>query len=168
MKLIYYGKGPFDPSKFKPIKNNPLPDKKPFPPSGLWTSPLNSGWGWKEWNEVEDYRECKENFVVELSESARIFKIDCEADLANIPIVEVLEIEGVKFNIPALRSWGIDFEKLAEDYDAFWLTERGQSETRFSRPFSLYGWYVESVLVFRADVLTQISHNQNPPDEKPD
>lgn len=78
-------------------------------------------------------------------------------------MIEELEVEGHKFDIPRNRRWGIDFEKMAEDYDAFWLTENGQAETRFSRPFSLYGWDVETVLVFRADVLTQISHNQTPP-----
>ena len=41
-----------------------------------------------------------------------------------------------------------DFEKLLKDgYSAIWLTERGQTETRFSFPSTLYGWDVETVLI---------------------
>ena len=40
----------------------------------------------------------------------------------------------------------LDFEKIAENYDAIWLTEKGMQETRWSNP-DLYGWDCETFLI---------------------
>lgn len=47
MQLIHYGHSDFNIAKFKPIKNDDYGWVKPN--GGLWTSPLESNWGWKDW-----------------------------------------------------------------------------------------------------------------------
>lgn len=53
----------------------------------------------------------------------------------------------------------LDFASVAKDFDAIWLTERGQHATHDPRPDSLYpglhlyGWDLESVLVLGPDAV---------------
>jgi len=55
MKLIHYGSTSFDPKKFNPVLNSYIK-----PTGGLWTSPIDSEFGWKDWCTAEDFRECNE------------------------------------------------------------------------------------------------------------
>ena len=49
-----------------------------------------------------------------------------------------------------------DFEKMVKmGYDAIYLTDKGQMETRFTMP-DLYGWDCECVLVMNPDCVTQV------------
>lgn len=141
MKLIHYGNKYFDKEKFNEIKNKNW--NKPY--GGFWTSPLNSGYGWKDWNDEEYFRDCNEenSFVLELEEDSRILKIDCRSDLRNIK------------HIITLHKVYLDFEKITTHYDAIWLTERGIYETEHSgatmNGLCLYGWDCETVLILNKD-----------------
>lgn len=130
--LIHYGA-----TELKPvakIENNNWVKPK----GGLWTSPIESNWAWKHWCESEQFRDCDEenSFTISLKPDAKILKIDEAGDLMGLP--KKILIESIVYP---------DFEKLAEMYDAIWLTEKGQWETRYSQPMSLYGWDCESVLI---------------------
>jgi hypothetical protein len=129
--LIHYGSNVFNPKLIQPIKN----DNWVKPKGGLWTSPINSNWGWKDWCESEDFRECsKENsFTLKLHDWAKICVIDSVSDLVCLPYYE------------SYKRY-LDFEKIAENYDAIWLTEKGMQETRCSNP-DLYGWDCETFLI---------------------
>ena len=48
--VVHYGKNRFIKSKFIKIKNSPYWVK---PDGGLWTSPVDSKWSWKEWCDSE-------------------------------------------------------------------------------------------------------------------
>ena len=125
LQLITYGKNQFDINKFEPIKNDFI---KPF--GGLWSSPINSNYGWFDW--------CKENDFGDLSCS---FRFDFIGNVFIIDNVNHLKkLSWISFMCP-------DFEKLIKlKYDAIYLTEKGEKETRFSDP-SFYGWDCESVLI---------------------
>lgn len=142
-KLIHYGSTIYEPNKVGAIKNINSFVK---PEGGLWTSPIDSKWGWCDWNDNEGFRECdiKNSFTVELSNNAKILVIDNEDDMYKMP-----KIEGF------LGRFYPDFEKIADQYDAIWLTVNGQSKTRHGHPMNLYGWDCESVLVLNPDCIIQ-------------
>lgn len=55
-QFIHYGHTKFNIKKFDNIKNK-YGNK---PDGGLWLSPVNSKWGWKDWCESERFKECNE------------------------------------------------------------------------------------------------------------
>ena len=138
--LIHYGSTKYNPKKFTRIQN----ENWVKPKGGLWTSPINSEWAWKHWCESEQFRECDEqnSFVVELNDNANILVIDSLNDLKKIPMIRWFK------DYP-------DFETIAGQYDAIWLTAKGQNETHLSHPLSLYGWDCESVLILHPDCITE-------------
>lgn len=44
LSIVHYGHKEYYPSKVKPIKN----ENWVKPLGGLWCSPINSNWGWKD------------------------------------------------------------------------------------------------------------------------
>ena len=138
------------------LKNN-LINK---PRSAFWASPL-----WKDRAYLSDWhRFCiEENFYVgaydfgftfSLKEEAKIYVIDDVQDLeflVNIyPLDKSLRFESKFFKF-------IDFEAVAVTYDGILLTEKGEMETRLSSTCNLYGWDVESLVLFNADVIDESS-----------
>jgi len=151
MEFITLGCGDkFDRGKFEAPKNRPYFCK---PTGGLWGSPTDSSWGWRQWveSEMPQWMEKKYGlsaFKFTLNSKAEIYTIDSPADLIMVPHI----IEG---NImTACFGNLIDFEKMATEYDAIYLTADGERTTRFSDyeyGMSLYGWDCESLLVLRPD-----------------
>lgn len=138
--LIHYGAKKYKPELIKPITN--INREKPY--GGLWTSPIDSNWGWKNWCDSENFRECniENSFTLKLYDWSKICVIDSVSDLMNLPYYE----NYMKF---------LDFEEIAKNYDAIWLTDNGQTKTKFSNP-SLYGWDCESVLILNPKCCYQI------------
>ena len=139
LHLITYGCGKkFDVAKFKPVKNKMFVK----PEGGLWASPVNSNYGWREWCKDESFGNLSHHFKFEFE--GNVFVIDGTRSAAQMPWLEAYSV--LKYP---------DFEKMVSlGYDAIWLTEKGQHETRFGEP-SLYGWDCESVLVMNpSGVLT--------------
>lgn len=126
LHLITYGCGKsFAVAKFKPVKNIMFIK----PEGGLWASPTDSSYGWREWCESEDYGDLSHHFTFQFE--GNVFVINSCSDAARMPWIG---------NTP-------DFEEMVRlGYDAIFLTENGQTETRFGEP-SLYGWDCECVLV---------------------
>jgi len=142
VKLIHYGAKNYDPKLVSPIKNSWVK-----PEGGLWTSPINSEYGWKDWCTMEDFRECTEDnsFVIELYDWAKVYVIDDLEDLLALPFTTFFEGEY------------LDFEWLAKEYDAVWLTNKGEVKTRWTKP-ALYGWDCESVLILNPECCFQVPH----------
>ena len=112
-------------------------------PSGaLYTSPVNSKYGWRHWTKDENFG--LGVFRVELSVDMThpYVKIDTLADMERLP--------WRKFSPPGteLNLYYVDYGKLVDQGIEFiWLTERGQSETRLTWPRNLYGWDCETVAI---------------------
>lgn len=153
-ELIHYGSTVYDPSRVQSVQNQAF--IKPL--GGLWTSPVNSDWGWRDWCKSEEFRDCedKNSFHLRLHTWAKVYVIDCMEDLLRLPRRKMFE-EFYK-EIP-------NYELIAKDYDAIWLTERGQNETRFGNEIDLYGWDCETVFIMNAtcvyQVQTKIEENEN-------
>jgi hypothetical protein len=139
IKCIHYGHDKFDINEFKPIENcNWIKPK-----GGLWASPIDSKYGWKDWCEEENYGNLSYNFIFTFD--GKVLIIDSLKDLkSKIPFISV---ESYKYLLY------IDFEKLSKEYDAILLTEKGQKETRFTQPENLHGWDCESICIFNPNAV---------------
>lgn len=146
--LVHYGSSKFNPNKFTPIKN----DSWNKPIGGLWTSPQDTKYGWKQWNESSGYKTCDENnsFTILLKKDAKIFVIDSYEDLKNAPLRETVYNKVLR---NTFYSKILDFQEIAENYDAIWLTDKGQQQTHTSSPLNLYGWDCESVLLLNTQCI---------------
>ncbi len=150
MKLIHYGCDRFLPSMMNPVKNGGW--VKPAS-GGLWTSPVYSDYGWKDWCETEEFSgfAIGNYFILSLKPEAKILKIDSEKDLNKWVSLPILE--------RAIDSL-LDYEELSKHFDCIWLTIKGQNDTRFSHPASLYGWDCETVLLFNSNCVTSLNNQQ--------
>jgi len=137
--LIHYGSTSVRKDRIYPVKNRDW--VKPDEGGGLWTSPVDSDWGWANWCKMEEFRvESLEVFcTIELKDDAKLYVIDSLVDLLDAPSYQTNDIISKRF---------LDFEKLAEEYDGIWLTDKGENATRYSDPMNLYSWDVETVLLF--------------------
>jgi hypothetical protein len=146
LTVIHYGQKQYHPHLLKSVKNNSWVK----PRGGLWTSPINSNWGWKDWCNSESFRLCddKNSFKLKFKTNTKILVIDSLADLINLPKINVNYSISLKKEYP-------DFELLSTVCDAIWLTEKGMTETHLSYPLSLYGWDCESVLIINKDCCYQ-------------
>lgn len=151
--LIVLGIDTIDLNKFQKIKNSRSRNK---PIGGLWTSPVNSEYGWKDFVESESYKKDRylnDCVLISLKDSAKIFKIDSNQDFKEAPkrSTEIGETDWY----PPIKY--LDFEKLAEDYDALWLTYNGVKDLSYFDGDlligDLYGWDVETVLLFNLDCI---------------
>jgi len=149
--LIHWGDLFFKDDKFEEIKNKVCSVK---PIGGLWTSPIDSLYGWKDWVKENDFHTEKYNcgFVFNLNDEAKVFEINSPKEIMELPLLEI-DVGSIEEKSIALI-WGefIDFEKTSEIYDAIHLTEEGQERTRFGKP-SLYGWDCETVLVLNKEAI---------------
>lgn len=152
------------------IENRERGWMKPERGSGLWTSTYDPQCGsdWIQWARMERYMgEDDEGHWQVLDEDEpgyipreqRKLYYNCyvlHPTVARIYVVDGLEDLVVlmrDYHHPYRSPWDggyryLDFERLAEDFDALHLTERGQWKTRMSSP-DLYGWDVESTFWFR-------------------
>lgn len=142
---IHYGHTKFDRSMFTEIKNVDCSTK---PKGGLWASDVNSKYGWKEWCDVEEFRNCnKENsFIFTISDNAKILCIESVGDLQSLPKVKD------KFDLNFLSWYLLDFEKLAETYDAVEVS----ISSDFDLYYQLYGWDCDSIVVMNPDVIIEL------------
>lgn len=142
--LKHYGATAYLPEKVLPVKNDNWVKPKE---GGLWTSPTDSKWGWREWNDMEQFRDCDErnSFIVRLKENAKLFIIDSFEDLKNAPLLD------------SHYKRVLDFEYLATKYDAIWLTAKGQTATHLTGDVDLYGWDCETVLILNPDCCTAVA-----------
>jgi len=121
---------------------------------GLWTSTYESEYGsdWVQWCLAEEFRVPKDgkwaSSILVPSKDARIYTVNDEMSAKHL-MEKYPVTEGPLAFFNDFRTFGtIDFNKVAEDYDAVSLTREGQWATRWSE-YSMYGWDCESTHWFR-------------------
>ena len=153
MKVIHWTKD----KNFQPrpicIKNgyegDGLPDK---PLGGLWCSPANSKYNWKEWCKAEGLGDIEQDmeYILDISEEGMLV-IDSEDDLYKLPVT--IKHRSMKY---------INFrELLRRGYKSIWLTEEGVWNTRLTYPLSLYSWDCETVLIMDESIVTHYEEANN-------
>ena len=151
-KYIHYGHKKFDRERFTPINNERCFVK---PIGGLWASPVDAEWGWKQWCKSEKFRDCNEDnsFTFTLSEKAVVVHIRSIKNLSGLPRVE---------NEFTLNTWYcIDFERLLEigiDAVELHLSEEDRRGLGVCEGlnWSLYGWDCDSILIMNPDVVVEV------------
>ena len=141
LTVIHYGNNLYDKNRFLPIENRNWVK----PTGGLWTSPVNSKYGWKDWCHSEQFRICKESksFKLKFFDNAKIIIINSLKDLNVLPT-----IPQDSFFKDLKQQENINYEELVNNgIDAIWLTNKGQWDTRLTFPRNLYGWDCETVLI---------------------
>ena len=139
MKVIHYTESVF---KLRPIiiKNgNGRTGILAKPQGGLWCSPLNSKYGWKDW--------CKENDFGNVDQMQEII---LNVDMINFVVIN--SIKDMETKLPWYKMDNlfdaIDFENLVrQGFDGVYLTIKGEGKTRYSSPHGLYGWDCETILI---------------------
>ena len=121
------------------------------PIGGLWGSPENSEYGWKDWCESEDFNKNEGIDVCfrwKFKDTAKVLKINSEKDY-----VQLLDKYLNKIDNPYLpdRYKYLDWSKIAEDYDGFHLTYDGFCQLRENYAWGFYSWDCESVIVFNLE-----------------
>jgi hypothetical protein len=136
------------PEKFRPVINSTMFVKPEA--GGLWTSPITDvdytgeiiSTEWTEWCHSEnfDLKQCTNFLEIAPNRDACVLHINGRDDL--LAIHDVYGLTG-KY----IAHWAVlDWERMVGDgWDAFYLTGRGEAETRFADP-SLYGFDVATVL----------------------
>ena len=144
-KYIHYGHTKFDKNMFATIRNVDCSTK---PRGGLWASDVNAKHGWKEWCESNEFRDCnKENsFTFTLSDNAKVLYIESVNDLQSLP--KGKDKLGLNFSLWTL----LDFEKLAETYDAVEVS----ISSDFDLYYQLYGWDCDSIVIMNPDVIIEV------------
>lgn len=132
LQLIHYGHS-YDEKVFNEVRNRWV---KPY--GGLWSSPVDSEWGWIDWGKSNEFGRFDISF--KFSITGRVLVIDSMKDLRAVP-----KWEGYMEYV--------DFEALCSLCDAIWLTVKGENETRYIDG-GLYGWDCESVLILNKEIIT--------------
>ena len=148
--LIHHGSRNYLPEKVGKIRND---WKKPS--GGLWTSPIKSNYGWKEAaTDMCIFHNIHRSFTLKMKMDSKLLIIDSFTDFRNAMLIYKAESQYPLNRVDNFAS--LDFERIARVFSAIWLTEKGQVQTRFSRP-SLYTWDCESVVILDKDSVYQIS-----------
>lgn len=144
LNLICYGNGnTFSLDQFKPPSYN-----SHFKPrGGLWTSPIDSPHGWKQWCEDASFGDLTSSFTLHYSGVTAV--IDSYADMIALPKAKDFWIADEFF-------YRIDIaELLTIGVDAIHLTTKGEHLTRWSEP-GLYGWDCETVYVLNPKSVKEV------------
>lgn len=149
MNCITYGLGPFEREQFRDVSDVPFCNKAR---GGLWASPVDAEFGWKDWCYSEDFNLDRLGSWFTFDLVGRILVIDsykdAEQSLAWIDADE-------RSSFPSFQAMCCpDFV-----WDAIHLTSNGEQETRFTRPRDLYGWDCESVFVMNPDVIQNVDNS---------
>ena len=148
-----------DPEKFERIKNG----RKMYmnkPDGGLWTSPTDSEWGWKDWCESENFNVSRLSSYTKfnLKDTAKILVIDSLEEFYNICDKYTLKIHGSLELAMLMMGKLLDFEAIEKDgYYGILLTDRGNIQCHLplnlARPgySDLNAWDVETLLLFNLD-----------------
>lgn len=134
----------------RPIWELPIPGFPKPKSGGLWTSPVDSVNGWREWCENEDFNVWKleKSFRLEIS-TKHLLVIDSGDDFETKMVGSYMEMGSCGLT-------EIDWRSLVETYHGIWLTAKGESETRFSFPYNLCMWDCETVLLFNEKPIIRV------------
>lgn len=137
LDLVHYGSSKYDPDKFIPPTRKATIGVKPK--GGFWASPVDSEYGWIDWCRDNEWGDLSKHFFCKFH--GLLLVVDSISDMERLPWVD--------------GRWNpeIDFGKVIDQYDGMMVTAKGEQDTRFTYPKSLYGWDCESVVVFNQDAI---------------
>lgn len=145
----------FNPEKFQKLTTStPRFYSLNKPRGGLWGSPIDSKWGWKDWCLAEGFRVSKLNSYTKwkVKSPNKIYVIDSKEDL-----IAVTNKYGeiTSYSTFTTSIIPINFYKMKEDgWKGVYLTEKGNFECHYDFPYKdgdyvgLNAWDCESIIVW--------------------
>lgn len=150
---IHYGASAFDKTRFVQVVNR-IKWIKPVAHTGLWGSPVDAKWGWKDWCEAENFRECDESnsFKFTVKNPEKIFFVNSKESYK-----ELIKLYGDKNNLTVTfdyTPWYINFNKMINDgWEGLEI-----SITDYPTLYDLlYGWDCDSILIFTKDAIVPVT-----------
>lgn len=149
---VHYGAKAFDHDKFLELKDKGILHhdwRKGInkPDYGLWASPVDTDFGWKEFCTNEDFRtdRLSESFTIELSDDAKVFTV---TKLDDIPSDYITESK----NRYGAESYNLNFDRIMEDYDAMELIH---SDGHYSELHDglFYAWDIDSIVIWNPQII---------------
>jgi len=144
-----------------PVKNDEMTFRYK-PDGGFWTSTWREETQdseWVEWCRGENFGSPDESnwFLLTPQADARLYVINCYADLERLlntykwesPMAKRLRQTVGENSHLSHYYQGIDFERLAQDYDGLHLTYEGNNRLHLSYPLNMNAWDSESTVWFR-------------------
>lgn len=151
---VHYGHKEFDLKSFKRVSNREA-FVKPF--GGLWGSPIDSEYGWKQWVDDNDFNDVVGNdkyvednkFYFTLKPFTRLLYISNSSDLIELPKLKN------KFDVSNIMVT-LDFEKIRRYYDAVEVSISSDRQLYWD----LYGWDVDSVLILNPECVQPLDESE--------
>lgn len=151
--LIHFGASKYRKSDFQEIQNSKTITMLNKPQGGFWsceyTPELDFRSEWElyvkdcEWDEDM----LNEYFLFKISNESKVYVIDSEEDL------NILEEKyGYNFKNSHIDCTVIDYEKMAKDYDAIYMTDDGLYENMDK----VASWCIESLCIFNPDIVKEV------------
>ncbi len=152
IEYIHYGANKFDINKFEIIQNSVYFNK---PIGGLWASPIDAKFGWREWCEEQDFRDCDDDnsFKFVLPKNANVYYIDSVSDCLCLPKIKT------KFMGSQIMGSQIypNFENMINmDIDAIQFNLSNDNELYWT----LYGWDCDCILILNKDIIKPIIYKK--------
>ncbi len=118
------------------------------PDFGLWGSPVDCEFGWKEWCESEDFHTdtLDQYFVFKVKDGAKIFTVRKNDDVSDYLLTPYLYT--LEYMFPPKY---IDFNKIMKEYDGMELIH-GDNYMDLHYGY-FYSWDVDSIVVWNPDVI---------------
>ena len=118
------------------------------PDFGLWGSPVDCEFGWKEWCESEDFRTdtLDRYFVFKVKDGDKIFTVRKNDDVSDY--LYTPHLFTLKYMFPPKY---IDFDKIMKEYDGMELIH-GDNYMDLHYGY-FYSWDVDSIVVWNPDVI---------------
>ena len=140
-RYTHYGHSSFDKASFHEVKNQ---IGIPKPSGGLWASPDDTDFGWKEWvSESNLDTNIDTSFSFTLKEDANVLVIDDITKLEDLPKTD----SGLPLPIDIWTF--LDYEKLAGIYDAIEVCIT--KDNRLHK--QLYTWDCDTILIINPDII---------------
>lgn len=158
-EYIHYGHKEFNINSFNEVKNETAILWSKPRTGGLWASSIDAQYGWKQWCENNEFRECNEDnsFKFTLNKNANVFHIYSVKDLKNLP--QLLKPSDSRLST---NECFIDFENtLHSGIDAIELHLSEENKDDYnnymdSLYYALYGWDCDSILIMNPEIIIPI------------
>lgn len=162
IEYVHLGKSKFDKEEFFSIRNSDFGTK---PRGGYWASPTDSHKTYEDYiiDNIEDYKPTVKT-IFKLKDDARLLVIKNVKQLSKLPINRKSKSYMNDMRTSAMYKVYLDFEKLAEEYDAMLVYMNKGASSQDDRLmntvfYKLYGWDVDSLLVFNKNVIEVLEEN---------
>lgn len=152
-RYIHYNSDTFDKERLKRALTHDKKYRRRDKPFGLWASPVNAKYGWKEWCEDEEWRldRLDESFEFSLLPEAEILTINKLEDAADF-ILELRMHRTVNHAGMYSTEYCLDLPMIYDRYDAM--------EVNMSNDFMsfhdnevFYSWDVDSIVIWNPDII---------------